>query len=71
MRENTKGTQDSWAEGDVRYASYMGDGDFKAYQGVMNAKMYGKDFKIEKWKGSSLKTLKQKIEGDKLSDGKL
>lgn len=63
----------------VRYKTYLGDGDSKAFTTVANEKPYGPDFIIEKIEcvghvqkrmGSRLLRLKNKSKQIKLSDGK-
>lgn len=63
----------------VRYVKYLGDGDSNAFSAVVESKPYGNDVKIEKLEcvghvqkrmGSRLRRLKNKMRGQKLSDGK-
>lgn len=63
----------------IHYKSYLGDGDSKAYQSVVDAQPYGPDFDIEKLEcinhvlkrmGSRLRKLKTILGGVILSDGK-
>ena len=62
----------------LRYTGYIGDGDTKAHQSVVNAKPYG-DVEIQKLEcighvqkrlGSRLRNLVKDMRGKKLSDGK-
>ena len=62
----------------LRYVRYIGDGDSKVYNNVANVKLYGEKAvvkeecvgHIQKRLGKSLRDLKQKLGGEKLSDGK-
>lgn len=62
----------------VRYKNYLGDGDSKGFQSVVDSEPYGKDFKIEKLEcvghvqkriGGRLRRLRRDMKGKKLSDG--
>lgn len=39
----------SLEERDVKYSTYLGDGDSRGFQQVVNEKPYGEHFKVEKW----------------------
>lgn len=64
----------------VRYSTYLGDGDSRGFQQVVNEKPYGEHFKIEKWEclghvqkrmGNRLRKLVKDMKGQKLADGKI
>lgn len=63
----------------VRYVKYLGDGDSKGFQSVLEAKPYGDEVVIEKLEcvghiqkrlGTRLRNLKKNMKGVDLSDGK-
>ena len=63
----------------LRYTGYIGDGDTKAHQSVVDSKPYGDDTKIDKLEcighvqkrmGTRLRNLVKDMRGQKLSDGK-
>ncbi|XP_048514028.1 uncharacterized protein LOC125501683 isoform X2 [Athalia rosae] len=62
----------------VRYVGYIGDGDAKTYQSIVNANPYGikavKELEctghVQKRMGTRLRRLKKQMTGTKLSDGK-
>jgi hypothetical protein len=64
---------------DVRYAQYIGDGDCKTFNSILQSEPYGKKFLVRKIEcighvqkriGSRLRRRKQEMKGKKLSDGK-
>ncbi|GFX93089.1 uncharacterized protein TNCV_140331 [Trichonephila clavipes] len=63
----------------VRYTKYLGDGDSKAFTSIVENKVYGDHCSVEKLEwighvmkrmGTHLRSLKTKMRGQKLSDGK-
>lgn len=69
----------SEATRNVRYKYYLGDGDSKGFQNVVDSKPYGPEFEIQKLEcvghvqkrmGGRLRKLRREMKGKVLSDGK-
>ncbi|KAJ8891762.1 hypothetical protein PR048_004315 [Dryococelus australis] len=62
----------------VRYTNYLGDGDFKGHKSILQTALYGDKTvsklecleHIQKRMGTRLKSLRTKLQGKKLEDGK-
>ncbi|MBP1527417.1 MAG: hypothetical protein H9Q66_05815, partial [Spiroplasma ixodetis] len=69
----------SLAQHNIRYKTYLGDGDSRAFKAVCEKQPYGPNFVINKLEcighvqkrmGTRLRSLKKKLGSEKLSDGK-